>query len=179
MRDRMILQCDLGHQPPQTNTHLKPSPTRSSPGILSRGFGGIRLFLEPSGGVFDKRAPSTTEPPLGIGPEDLGQLWLVAYTGSQPLGICQTDSHPPTPGLSHPCRPCIFSLLLSKADRPRFFIFGMACHGSGRNASLTLDLIQSCLTECNKWIYGSKWRWWYFMGSCFTTYTHRTKRSLE
>lgn len=103
IRDRKILQGDLGHQPPQTNTHPRPSPRSSSPRILSRGFGRIRLFLEPSGGAFDKRA-LPWQSPLGIGPADLGQLWLVAYTGSQPLGICQTDSHPTTP-LPIPCIP--------------------------------------------------------------------------
>lgn len=57
IRDRKILQCDLGHHPPQTNTLPKPFPLSSSPRIPSRGFRRIKLFLEPSGGAFDKRVP--------------------------------------------------------------------------------------------------------------------------
>lgn len=97
IRDRKMLQCDSGHQLYKHN----PSPASPSRRI-NWGFGCTRQFLEPSGGAFDNRAPRW-QSPLGIGPADLGQLWLVAYTGSQPLGICQIES----------CLPTLFLLLAS------------------------------------------------------------------
>lgn len=131
IRHRKILQGDPGHQPPQTNTHTHTPPSLPpsvSPRILSRGFGGIRVFLEPSGRAFDKRAPPW-QSPLGIRPADLGQLWLVAYNGSQPLGICQTDPHPPTS--SYPSPP----LHLSSALLDR-----QVC--SGQHTALTMAQVQ-------------------------------------
>lgn len=97
IRDRKMLQCDSGHQ------LYKHSPSPAIPSQrINWGFGWTRQFLEPSGGAFDNRAPRW-QSPLGIGPADLGQLWLVAYTGSQPLGICQIES----------CLPTLFLLLAS------------------------------------------------------------------
>lgn len=105
---------------PHKQTYFPSSiPPSSSPRILSRGFGCIKLCFDPSGGAFHKREPPSLSP-LGIGPEDLGQLWLVAYFRSQPLSICQTHTLPPLDV------PCISSLLLFWTGRHHGPIFGLS-----------------------------------------------------
>lgn len=73
---------------------------------LAGALGAQDSFLNHLEGPLTK-GPPPWQNPLGTGPADLGQLWLVAYTGSQPLGICQTDSHPPapSPSLASPLAP--------------------------------------------------------------------------
>ena len=91
--------CSVTQVSSSPNTRSRPPPMTCTPRI-NRGFGHIRQFLEPSGGAFYKSVPPWQSPP-GIGPADLGQLWLVAYTGSQPLGICQRHSCPHPLPLPH------------------------------------------------------------------------------
>lgn len=79
---------------------LPPTPQMTRTPRINGGFGHTRQFLEPSGGAFYKSVPPWRSLP-GIGPADLGQLWLVAYTGSQPLGICQRHSCPHPLPLPH------------------------------------------------------------------------------
>lgn len=115
-----MLQCDPGHL---LHKHTsRPSPPMTYTPRIIGGFGHTRQFLEPSGGAFYKSGPPWQSLP-GIGPADLGQLWLVAYTGSQPLGICQRDSCPHP--LSVPLVPTSQTLLFT------FTWYSMtACHST-------------------------------------------------
>lgn len=91
--------CSVTQVTSSPNTQATPPPMTRTPRI-NGGFGHTRQFLEPSGGAFYKSVPPWQSLP-GIGPADLGQLWLVAYTGSQPLGICQRHSRPHPLPLPH------------------------------------------------------------------------------
>lgn len=109
--------CRVTQVTSSPSTQATPPPMTRTPRI-NGGFGHTRQFLEPSGGAFYKSVPPWQSLP-GIGPADLGQLWLVAYTGSQPLGICQTHSCPHPLPLPH----IHTSLLCSpKADRHCYFL---------------------------------------------------------
>lgn len=128
-RDGEILQRDPGRQ--LCKQLSSPPPTRSSPRI-SRGFGRTRLFLEPSGGAFDKRAPSMAEPPgnraSGFRPALIGGLHRVTAAGHLPDRL--TSSRP----LSIPRIPTLPTALLKRRHRQRFLISGTDCHASARNS---------------------------------------------
>lgn len=134
-----ILQRDPGRQ--LRKQHSSPPPTRSSPRI-SRGFGRTRLFLEPSGGAFDKRAPSMAEPPgngaSGFRPALIGGLHRVTAAGHLPDRL--TSSRPlsipriPT-GPCAPLQPLLSpTALLKRRHRQCFLISGTDCHASARNS---------------------------------------------
>lgn len=156
-RDGEILQRDPGRQ--LRKQLSSPPPTRSSPRI-SRGFGRTRLFLEPSGGAFDKRAPSMAEPPgnraSGFRPALIGGLHRVTAAGhlpdrltsSRPLSIPRIPTGPCAPP------PALPTALLKRRHRQRFLISGTDCHASARNS----DPAESSRgwLECYRWIYGSK-----------------------